>query len=272
MIRAAMTGSLPNKKTVLEQLLTEGMVLVALDARLPEVDVPTHLGQDPQLRLNLSHRFGLPMAVQEWGVRATLTFAGVPYSCCFPWRAVFLMVSHVSGQPYLFPDDIPAELLSQAPRLTSVGEAVEQLPLAPGQKKVLGPSQGPGRTARPQPRLTLVGTSPDASMDAATGIGTGTEAAGATADGAPANSRRVHRILPGIASAKRRERRPDSSAADGPGSSVEAPAEPAAAPKAESPQAPTAPAKVGPPLPTESQQEPSPQQPRRRGHLRLVKS
>ena len=107
-------GPTATKKNVLEQLLEQGMVLVALDARVEGVDVPAHLGKDPQLRLNLSFRFGLPMVVDEWGVAATLTFAGIPYNCRFPWTAIFLMVSHVSGQPYLFPDDIPAELLTQA--------------------------------------------------------------------------------------------------------------------------------------------------------------
>ena len=112
-------GPTATKKNVLEQLLEQGMVLVALDARISGVDVPAHLGKDPQLRLNLSYRFGLPMSVDEWGVAATLTFAGVPFNCRFPWTAIFLMVSHVSGQPYLFPDDIPAELLSQSPDMAT---------------------------------------------------------------------------------------------------------------------------------------------------------
>lgn len=107
-------GPTATKKNVLEQLLDQGMVLVALDARIDGVEVPSHLGRDAQLRLNLSYRFGLPMTVDDWGILATLTFAGVPFACRFPWRSVFLLVSHVSGQPYLFPDDIPPELLSQA--------------------------------------------------------------------------------------------------------------------------------------------------------------
>ena len=146
-------GPNATKKNVLEQLLDQGMVLVALDARVAGVDVPAHLGKDPQLRLNLSYRFGLPMEVDEWGVAATLTFAGVPYNCRFPWAAIFLMVSHVSGQPYLFPDDIPAELLTQggsdAPAVDGAGaqhrtvEADDGSPTAPG-----------GR-----PKLTLISSS-----------------------------------------------------------------------------------------------------------------
>lgn len=102
------------KRNVLEQLLEQGMVLVALDARIEGVKVPDRLGHDAQLRLNLSYRFGLPMELNDWGISATLTFSGKPFNCLFPWSSVFLFVSHVTGQPYLFPEDIPAELLSQA--------------------------------------------------------------------------------------------------------------------------------------------------------------
>lgn len=102
-----------SKQQLLEQLLDQGMVLVALDARKPGVEIPPALRGDPQLRLNLSYRFGLPLFVDDWGVRATLTFGNVPYECRLPWSCIFLIVSHVSGQPVLFPDDIPMELLSQ---------------------------------------------------------------------------------------------------------------------------------------------------------------
>lgn len=106
-------GESAEKKDVLERLLELGMVLVALDARADGVDVPDHLGRDPQLRLNLSYRFGLPMALDPWGISATLTFGGVPYACRFPWGAIYLLVSHVNGEPYLFPDEVPPELLAQ---------------------------------------------------------------------------------------------------------------------------------------------------------------
>lgn len=114
MMRAMNVGQSANKKGVLEELLGLGMVLVALDARAEGVTVPDHLDHDPQLRLNLSYRFGLPLSIDPWGISATLTFGGVPHECRFPWKSVFLLVSHVNGEPYLFPDDVPQELLSQA--------------------------------------------------------------------------------------------------------------------------------------------------------------
>ncbi|HET6347198.1 MAG TPA: hypothetical protein VFH51_19855 [Myxococcota bacterium] len=184
-------GPTATKKNVLEQLLEQGMVLVAMNARVEGVDVPAHLGKDPQLRLNLSYRFGLPMSIDDWGVAATLTFAGIPYNCRFPWNAIFLMVSHVSGQPYLFPDDIPPELLTQAsgeggldtgarpailegkatrqparPKLTLISSAETQAPAAAAAEEPESPppesptpppaaastDEGPTKTRRPRRR------------------------------------------------------------------------------------------------------------------------
>ena len=101
-----------SKKTVLAELLEQGMVLVTLDARCEGVDVPKHLSDDAQLRLNLSYRFGLPMKLDDEGVSATLTFAGTPYACRLPWASIYLFVSHVTGRPILFPADVPSEFAS----------------------------------------------------------------------------------------------------------------------------------------------------------------
>lgn len=103
------------KRELLETLLEKGMVLVAVNGRFPGVDLPEHLRGDPQVNLNLSYRFGWPMEVGEWGVRATLTFGGKPYDCALPWQAIFLAVSHVSQERYLFPADVPDELLPGSP-------------------------------------------------------------------------------------------------------------------------------------------------------------
>jgi stringent starvation protein B len=101
-----------SKKAVLTELLEQGMVLVTLDARCQGVDVPKHLRDDAQLRLNLSYRFGLPMRLDDGGVSATLTFAGTPYACRLPWVSIYLLVSHVTGRPILFPGDVPVEFAS----------------------------------------------------------------------------------------------------------------------------------------------------------------
>jgi len=116
------------KRELVETLLEKGMVLVAVNGRYPGVDLPEHLRGDPQVNLNLSYRFGLPMDVGDWGVRATLTFGGRPYDCALPWQSIFLVVSHVSKERYLFPADVPDELLPGTPRREDFEENFEESP------------------------------------------------------------------------------------------------------------------------------------------------
>jgi stringent starvation protein B len=104
-----MTTPQPPKQLLLEKLLDMGMVMVILDARKPGVVVPPSLAADAQLRLNLSHRFPTPISIDIWGVKAVLTFNGVPFECRLPWEAVYVVFSHTSGDPFVFPDDVPAE-------------------------------------------------------------------------------------------------------------------------------------------------------------------
>jgi len=103
------------KRAVLEGLLAESMVLITLDACYPGVVVPSALEQESQLRLNLSYRFGLPMDIDPWGIRATLTFNGVPFACELPWPSIYMIVSHATGQPVLFPEDMPDATAGEEP-------------------------------------------------------------------------------------------------------------------------------------------------------------
>lgn len=110
--------------------------MVTLDARQAGVDVPERFQDDLGLGLNLSYRFGLPLEVNAWGIRATLTFGGVSHDCKIPWNAVYQVFSHVSRERWLFPEDIPEDILE-----TQLSE--EEAPAAPPAPK--------GR-----PRLSLV--------------------------------------------------------------------------------------------------------------------
>ena len=103
-----------NKRETMESFLAEGMVLVQLDSRVDGVQVPDHLAGDPTLRLNISGRFGLPLDLDEWGIHATLTFQGDPFECKLPWNAIYIVISHVTGEPCLFPSDVPPEYVSEA--------------------------------------------------------------------------------------------------------------------------------------------------------------
>ncbi len=85
--------------------------MVTVDARRPGVDVPAQFANDPRLRLNLSYRFQLPLEMNEWGVIASLTFGGMPHSCRLPWNSLYQMYSHATKDQFLFPADVPEDLV-----------------------------------------------------------------------------------------------------------------------------------------------------------------
>lgn len=112
----------PEKKERLLAALDRGMVMIHLDARRPGVLVPPSLRNEPHLRLNLSYRFDPPdLTVGEWGVRSTLSFSGSRFTVAVPWSALFAITSHVTKEFWMYPDDMPAELIHAAVPATSSG-------------------------------------------------------------------------------------------------------------------------------------------------------
>lgn len=112
------------KKSRLLASLEQGMTMIHLDARRPGVLVPENLKQQPHLLLNLSYRFDPPdLAVGEWGIRCTLTFANKRFTIAVPWSALYAISSHLSKEFWMYPDDMPRELLEASPeRIAQSGE------------------------------------------------------------------------------------------------------------------------------------------------------
>jgi stringent starvation protein B len=103
------------KKERLLAALEQGMVMVHLDARRPGVIVPTSLKGESHLRLNVSYRFDPPdLSVNEWGLRCTLSFGGKRFLVAVPWSSLFAITSYVSKDFWMYPDDMPAELVQEA--------------------------------------------------------------------------------------------------------------------------------------------------------------
>lgn len=100
------------KKARLLEALERGMVMIHLDARRPGVRVPAHLQDESHLRLNLSYRFDPPdLTVSDWGVRSSLSFSGSRFQVAVPWSALFAIASHVTHEFWMFPEDLPPELI-----------------------------------------------------------------------------------------------------------------------------------------------------------------
>lgn len=132
-----------DKRALLEAMLERGMVLVTLDARRPGVIVPERLAGDPALGLNLSWRFGLPMELGEWGVRATLTFGGVPIACSLPWNAIWAVRSHKTPERYVFEADVPDDSLLEVDPAERTPQAALARPLAAGEPPPLQSQKRP---------------------------------------------------------------------------------------------------------------------------------
>lgn len=138
----------PDKRTVVEDLLTRGPVLVHFDARRPEVRVPPRFAREAKLVLRFGYALSPPILdlnVDEVGVSGTLTFGGVPFHCLLPWTAIFAAVQDGDQRGMVWPDDIPDDLIDAA------GNAGGP----EGTKPEAASASGPARAKRPS-HLKLV--------------------------------------------------------------------------------------------------------------------
>ncbi|HZH03750.1 MAG TPA: ClpXP protease specificity-enhancing factor SspB [Myxococcaceae bacterium] len=149
------------KKERLLSALDAGLVMIHVDARRPGVEVPAHLTGEAHLRLNLSFRFDPPdLSVGEWGVRATLSFSGKRFEVAVPWPAIFAITSHVTKDFWMYPGDMPPELVQQsldAGTMRDQEPAVEERPRPVRLQEVPpvtaeAPSEGMEPQAEPAPR------------------------------------------------------------------------------------------------------------------------
>ena len=101
-------------------LLREGWTSLHLDARKAGVIVPTHLRGEAHLVLQYGHDLPIPipdLEIDDYGVRATLSFSKTPHLTVVPWTAVYVVACD-DGRGVLYHEDVPDEvsiLASRAP-------------------------------------------------------------------------------------------------------------------------------------------------------------
>ena len=137
-------------RKLLEGLLDRGMIMVTLDARSAGVDVPSRFHGDPRLSLNLSYRFGLPSTSMP-GASATLTFGGVSHDCKKSRGAPYQVLSHVTREQFLFPENIPADLLELDTEAPEKEEEGAQKPPQGRPRLSVVPAQGDDGSEEPAP-------------------------------------------------------------------------------------------------------------------------
>ena len=105
----------PDKRKTLESLLARGPVLVHVDARRAEVNVPPRFRADASLVLRFG--YGLTPAigdlvVDDDAIAGTLTFAGQPFRCILPWTAVYAAMVEGEQRGTVWPEDVPEDVLT----------------------------------------------------------------------------------------------------------------------------------------------------------------
>ena len=106
---------LPPKKDVALALLEQATVLVHLDPRGEQVQVPAWFKRQPQLVLQIGLNMPKPILdlnVDDDGISCTLSFSNAPHYCHLPWASVYALIG-ASGRGMVWPDDVPKEVAGQ---------------------------------------------------------------------------------------------------------------------------------------------------------------
>jgi stringent starvation protein B len=106
---------LPPKKDVALALLEQATVLVHLDPRGEQVQVPPWFKRQPQLVLQIGLNMPKPIPdlnVDDQGISCTLSFSNSPHYCHLPWSSVYALIG-ASGRGMVWPDDVPKEVAGQ---------------------------------------------------------------------------------------------------------------------------------------------------------------
>ena len=115
-----------NKYDFLVHLLSEGDAMVCLDARYPDVDVPSSHKDNPALSLVFNLNFRRPFDVQESGIFATLSFGGRPHKCVIPFEAVWAVHEPESKKGQVWEESFPKDLkLQVSGNVEAVGHGSE---------------------------------------------------------------------------------------------------------------------------------------------------
>jgi len=102
----------PSKRQAFQTLLRDGWTSLHLDARRSGVIVPASLRGEAHLVLQYGHDLPIPipdLEVDDYGVRATLSFSRTAHLTVVPWSAVYV-VACTDGRGVLYAEDVPDDV------------------------------------------------------------------------------------------------------------------------------------------------------------------
>jgi stringent starvation protein B len=105
-------GKPPVKKAIAETITRAGALLVHLDARRPDVVVPSYLKRDGHLVLQVGHDLEPPipdLRIDEQGISGTLSFKHLPFHVTVPWAAIYGLVDK-NQQGTIWDADVPEDM------------------------------------------------------------------------------------------------------------------------------------------------------------------
>ena len=105
-----MTQDNKDKQDFLSNMLSKGDVMVCLDARQPDVEVPKAHKTNPMLNLVLSLNFRRPIDVLEDGIYGSLSFGGRPHKCVIPFTAVWAIYEPNTQKGQVWEASIPEDI------------------------------------------------------------------------------------------------------------------------------------------------------------------
>jgi stringent starvation protein B len=110
----------PPKPQAFLALLKEGWTSLHLDARHPGVIVPESFSGEAHLVLQYGHDLPIlipDLEVDDYGVRATLSFSRAPHLTVVPWSAVYAIACD-DGRGVLYQEDVPNDVSVVAAQAT----------------------------------------------------------------------------------------------------------------------------------------------------------
>jgi stringent starvation protein B len=91
-------------------MLSKGDVMVCLDARQPDVEVPKAHKTNPMLNLVLSLNFRRLIDVLDDGIYGSLSFGGRPHKCVIPFTAVWAIYEPDTQKGQVWEASIPEDI------------------------------------------------------------------------------------------------------------------------------------------------------------------
>jgi len=135
-----------------------------MDARRPGVVVPDSLRGEPHLVLQYGHDLPIPipdLEIDDYGVRATLSFSRTAHRTVIPWSAVYVVACD-DGRGILYSEDVPQDVAVIAARSATDAPPPELEAEADAEAEI----EAAEMAAMPAPRPSLLRSVPaDAAPD-----------------------------------------------------------------------------------------------------------